>query len=337
MRNLFIANLLNTLEISKILNTMTICEYYLVLIYGENKMKINVCLTFGVLFILATSMTPISANVVITENFDSGLSSWGLKSYNLIDGVFTAKSSEITNESGAIQFPETCCDFTDVHFAYIDSTVSYGTWSVDWKVSDAGTSYSTIPIMMKDNITNYEIDGYTEDQLRMEGYALVISSYNANAFFPTPGATLLKYIGNDANTFWVELEQFKFNEDLEGWHHIDIVRSDSGNFSILLDFKNLFSVIDNEWKVNERFGLMNFNGGSAFDNLRISNTMDLNPDDYPPYYPDPTITPDPTTTPDSTTTSSDPESTDDDSPISLEFFFVSFLATVIIRRKLKNI
>jgi hypothetical protein len=257
--------------------------------------------------------------IVWSATFESP-DEWELQGFNFAldfewDPYFAPK---ITN--GVLKMPNTQ-ETGHLSQAVHSSTVAYGTWSFDWYIS-AGTSHEAYEVIFFIVNNYYPTEQSVESTTDMTGYVLSLTS-NEEGVNPSAQyerAVMLSECLSTSKLFSL-LAYHQFPSALEGLYHIDITRDITGEFNIYFDGEHLFKVIDNTTTTSEDFIFGSWNGDTIYDNLTVSNTVDIDP---PP--------PTKTTTQDTTTTT-----TSESETASIEFgvlvLVLTFSAIYIRKRK----
>ncbi|MHA2247187.1 MAG: hypothetical protein ACXADY_19735 [Candidatus Hodarchaeales archaeon] len=238
------------------------------------------------LILTSTNLHPRTVPPVVTQELGEDWSAtfespdeWKLQGFNYAldfdwDPYFAPK---ITN--GVLKMPNTQ-DKWYISQAIHPSTVAYGTWSFDWYVS-AGTSheaYEVIFFIVNDYFPTEQSGESTTD---MNGYVLILTSneegVNLNA--PYKRAVTLSECHSTSKIFnYLAFHQFP--SALEGLYHIDITRDITGEFNIYFDKEHLFQVTDNTTTISEEFVFGSWYGDTTYDNLTVSNTVDIDPPSF---------------------------------------------------------
>jgi hypothetical protein len=159
-----------------------------------------------------------------------------------------------------------------------NSTVAYGTWSFDWYVTpgEENLASDTILFIMNDFPANASgfIVGEGGDAY---GYSLRITTIELYNQW-NPRFLLVKESNTYAENIYhidATMESHFFTEPIEGSHHVDITRSNTGEFSVFFNNEFLFSAVDNTYTTSDEFVYGSWGGDSAIDNITVSNSVDL--------------------------------------------------------------
>ncbi|MHA2027064.1 MAG: hypothetical protein ACXACG_00270 [Candidatus Thorarchaeota archaeon] len=162
----------------------------------------------------------------------------------------------------------------DVNYARHDSTINVGTWSFDLFVPDvpagwAGVAFmsnGTRPIMFDTRMISVEattvgVDRFIFWWLRGPNEGIGETCY-------TPETSIL------------------------GWHHIDITRTSGGLFNVFFNDTFEYTTVTNDVTLSTYFECFADNAtGAAFDNIVVSDTIDITPPTTTPSEPTPTPLP----------------------------------------------
>lgn len=217
---------------------------------------------------LLTTGISVQGDIVLEEDFDGGnLDDWVFTGYYWdSESVWWSTEPGITTENGRLTAPESD-RLNGTHFAYCNSTSIYGTWSFDWTSDDDGDSYDIFAFILHDNITNYQYDGYKEEDLRVEGYSILIDAQDSTVI------RLLEYLGNDADEFTNTTQVKNLSERLDGTHHFDITRDMNGTISVYLDSEYLFSHTSLSTPQSNKLAWGSWTGASSIDNIQIDDEL----------------------------------------------------------------
>ena len=142
-----------------------------------------------------------------------------------------------------------------------NSTVAYGTWIFDIRVSDEGPYWASVVIMSPK---------WFDFEHSPEGYAFLISTdteSNTHSFS-------LCYIYPDlAGAFYYKLGRIHASS-YSGWHHIEITRLSDNMFNVYVNGSLSLQVLDNRLTSSEYFRLVAWNY-TVVDNISVSNSVDI--------------------------------------------------------------
>jgi hypothetical protein len=248
--------------------------------------KYTIILVIIGIMIAIPVICPISqgtATIVLSETFET-VDEWKLQGFDFIDwetGCEWNPDFAPVVENGVLRMPNTQ-DGWHVSHAVHSSTIAYGTWSFDWYVN-AGKDHQVYDIIsfIVNNMGPTEQSGEIPEN--MTGYALVLIPGEKIISSQISRSVSLVIWRNDS-VQWTTLNHYQFSDTLKGTYHIDITRNITGKFSVYFDGKLKFQVTDNSTTTSESFAFVSWYGDTTYDNLKISNTMDVTSQqaDYPP-------------------------------------------------------
>jgi hypothetical protein len=237
--------------------------------------------------LLLCPLSRVSASVIWKETFSSDISldDWeffGWKQSFEGGGIvrFTeAFEPNFTIVDGVLVEPYTT-DFSNVSNAFHNSTVAHGTWSFDlFFPLDVGGYTLVIMFIVSSSDGNYSAEpGMTEDEYltKMTGYGLFIQGIGDQ--YPTyTDIRLIAYMacsGDEVGTS----TKYSHSSCLTGYHHFDITRDLTGQFYVYhnLDyFSPIISYQNTFTTSSEKFGICAAFGSTWFDNITVSDTVDL--------------------------------------------------------------
>lgn len=240
------------------------------------------CSMLAVLLILAVyAPVPSLAAEVWSDDFDDGnLTEWQILTggFDVSDGYANGTESDRNPLYGYHNF------FNTMNRS---STVVVGTWSFDllppanpyycmWNVRKI---YPGVHFISAGNYSAFTEPSHC-------GYALKIDN-GANPVFRLMKVT---NCSNDMLAFYVT------EKDYNEWFHIDITRSDDGEFNVWIDGEHGIRFTDTDYSESTNL-IVDFIQYSCIDNVTVSDTIDLTP----PSTETTTTTTDETTTAESTT------------------------------------
>lgn len=242
--------------------------------------KLAVLFSLGLLVLFSLNPVQVSAAFVWNEDFEilsiEDLDDWDLQGYELVsdsyyevDHGFTIENGELITEDIYVLWPATGHGiFTQIRRAIHNSSVVYGTWSFDWRVSRSQHTFDSVEIMFTDLRHNYNLTGEFTG-VDMIGYTLILDTVTNNEM-------CIEKFGGTRNFI---LARHPFATTPSGLHHIDITRDLTGEFHVYFDSVLVLTVTDNEITTSEKFIFASFQGNSSIDNIAISNSVDIVPTD----------------------------------------------------------
>jgi hypothetical protein len=224
-------------------------------------------------------------DLVWSETFDSA-EEWKFQGFDYMDykdqrGVgFTWEPEYIpTVKKGVLEMVNTQ---TGWHYsqAIHTSTVAYGTWSFDWYVNPGSDHLAyDVVFFIANNYIPTEKSGDLTDSLNLNTTAYVLSLTSGHkkegSYELIPVISLAEWRTNTKH--WIYYDYHYFSSPLEGAYHIDITRNVTGEFHIYFDEKLVIQVTDRSTTTSENFIFASWFGDSLFDNLTVSNTVDVYP------------------------------------------------------------
>lgn len=167
----------------------------------------------------------------------------------------------------------------DGNFARHDSTVNVGTWSFDLYVPDMVDGYVGVAFM-SNGTRPFEFD------TRMISIEATTVGIDRFIFWWIRGAS------NATATNAVAVTAYTPTESILGWHHIDVTRTSGGLFNIFFNGSFEYTTVTNDVTSSTYLECFASNAtGAAFDNIVVSNTIDVTPPATTPTTPDPTPIP----------------------------------------------
>jgi hypothetical protein len=226
----------------------------------KNTLKIGLILC--ILFVIPLTQR-VSATFVWTEDFeDPPFDEWYLQGYE-DDGVFAPSDCLPTIENGMLQMPNTQI-WGNASVAMRNSTLAYGTWSFDWYVN-IGTNHASHDVVWLISNMVFNQTGLSQDNPYLYGYAINMNTEIGyiDLYKMTSGVAYNLGVGGD------------INPPIYGSHHIDVTRTSDGTFYIYFDSEFVYTFTDNSHTTSERFVIASWLGDSAFDNITVSDTVDI--------------------------------------------------------------
>ncbi len=235
-------------------------------------LRIISVITVTILIVIPLNPMQVSAALVWNEDFTvttvEELDDWVLQGYELIDSTFYQVDHGFTIVNGELTAEDVYVPWSiymsQVRRAIHNSTVAYGTWSFDWRVSGSQNGYDGVEFMFTDLRDEYNLTGEFTSYA-MTGYTLILDTIENDEM----------YIEKFAVTHGVILVRHDFPSDLIGQHHIDITRSLEGEFNVYFDAQLVLNVIDADVTSCEKFNFVSFQGNSSIDNIVISDSVDV--------------------------------------------------------------
>ncbi|MFX1343210.1 MAG: hypothetical protein ACFFAL_11030 [Promethearchaeota archaeon] len=235
-------------------------------------LRIISVITVTILIVIPLNPMQVSAALVWNEDFTvttvEELDDWVLQGYELIDSTFYQVDHGFTIVNGELTAEDVYVPWSiymsQVRRAIHNSTVAYGTWSFDWRVSGSQNGYDGVEFMFTDLRDEYNLTGEFTSYA-MTGYTLILDTIENDEM----------YIEKFAVTHGVILVRHDFPSDLIGQHHIDVTRSLEGEFNVYFDSQLVLNVIDADVTSCEKFNFVSFQGNSSIDNIVISDSVDV--------------------------------------------------------------
>lgn len=239
-------------------------------------------------FLMICPLSQGAAVMVWSESFDTA-DEWELRGFDFLsmrageDNLAWNPDYSPSVKDGKLQMPNTQEEWHSSQAVH-NSTVAYGTWSFDWYVN-AGEDHQAYDVVLfiANNYILTEQSG--EIPLNMTGYGLVLNSGDKGETKPH-SVSLAEW--RDETIKWIILDYYQFPSTLEGPYHIDTTRNITGEFSIFFDGKLKLQVRDNSTTTSENFIFNSWLGDSTYDNLNVSDTIEVHPSpngaDYPPLF-----------------------------------------------------
>jgi hypothetical protein len=208
---------------------------------------------------------------------------WFLQSYNDHTGIYLPSNYSPIIADGTLQMPwnnlmEQSNDM--LASALHNSSVAYGTWSFDFHITE-GQNHESLSaiffIVANYNGGNFNLSGsiFTEISSQMRGYIIYIKSGTRGwDFLRDNSITLRIWTPTELET----LVDYQFSSRITGFHNMTITRNSSqGEFHVYVDSEHLFQVTNNKITSSEVFEFGSWVGDILFDNLTVSNTVEIDP------------------------------------------------------------
>jgi len=217
---------------------------------------------------ISVCTTTSTAATVWSEDFEGGMTEWTTFAFEtfqsgpVIEGNFSVVDGALTSMDD------------DFNFAQHDSTNEVGTWSFDLYVPDVPDGYVGVNFMSNGSrpldfdTRMISIEATTEGTdhfifwwIRGVNQVLTDIAY-------TPGGSIV------------------------GWHHIDVTRTSGGSFEVFFNGSHEYTTLTNDVIHStylECFALRA--EGAMFDNIVVSDSIDITPPTTPPTTPIPSGTP----------------------------------------------
>ncbi|MHA2168826.1 MAG: transcriptional regulator [Candidatus Kariarchaeaceae archaeon] len=211
---------------------------------------------------LLPTINTVYAGEVFTDDFDDGdLEGWDLWGWNWTTPIIYAWEGSMINDNGILTSENPQNGMWS--YACQESTVVYGTWSFDWLPS-ATNARDFVSFISEDSW-----DWVNSTQIKTAyGYYLWLNPGNAGVI---QGIQLQKHSGTALD---VNVGTYTALEGLEGWHSLDITRTINGQFKIFVDGELVIEETDTDITESTKF-CFGLDGDSAFDNVRISDSIDI--------------------------------------------------------------
>ena len=234
--------------------------------------------------ILASSISRSSATLVWEEDFENPpFDDWFLYSYNYTE-VYLPTNYPPIIASGTLQMPwNNLMEQTSgemIATAIRNSSVAYGTWSFDFHIAEGKDHefYGAILLVGNDygmGNLNLSESSFNEPFANMRAYIIYIKSGTTGwPAWPSNSITLRRWTGLTR----LSLGAYQFSSPITGSHNMTITRdSTQGEFHVYVDSEHLFNATNNEFITSEVFAFTSFMGDISFDNLTVSNTVDVDP------------------------------------------------------------
>ncbi|MHA2033016.1 MAG: hypothetical protein ACW99Q_26910, partial [Candidatus Kariarchaeaceae archaeon] len=214
---------------------------------------------FGIIF---PSVYSVQAGKVFSDDFDDGdLEGWDLWGWNWTTPIIYEWEGSMINDNGILTSENPQNGMWS--YACQESTVAYGTWSFDWLPS-AINARDFVSFISEDTW-----DWVNSTQIKTAySYYLWLNPGNAGVI---QGIQLQKHSGT---TLDVNVGTYTALEGLEGWHSLDVTRTINGQFKIFIDGELVIEETDTDVTESTKF-CFGLDGDSAFDNVRISDSVDI--------------------------------------------------------------
>jgi hypothetical protein len=235
--------------------------------------KFLLLVNLGLLLIIP--FTRGSATEVWSENFDSGVSEeLSLFAWTLSDGgVFTTNNTaKPTIVEGALQMPNTR-EWGTWSCAQRNTTLAYGTWSFDFTVKEGNDHTACFAVFFVSDMP-WNQSGHTFGTLGLDGYFVALKSGSTDNVWGSEldhNMNLGEHYGNSPSI----LANHQFPDDVTGTHHIDITRALNGSFRVYFDSALIISARDTSTTISEVFIIGSWAGDVSFDNIVISDSIDV--------------------------------------------------------------
>ncbi len=162
----------------------------------------------------------------------------------------------------------------DGNFARHDSTVNVGTWSFDLYVPDMVDGYVGVAFM-SNGTRPFEFD------TRMISIEATTDGVDRFIFWWSRGPNNV-----------IGVTCFTPTDSILGWHHIDVTRTSGGLFNVFFNGTFEYTTVTNDVTSSTYLECFASNGtGAAFDNIVVSDTIDVTPPVTTPTTPEPTPIP----------------------------------------------
>ena len=238
---------------------------------------------FGLLY--CSLIFPGQAKTIWSENFDSGTSEeLSLFAWTVISGDFktndTAKPTIVNN---ALKMPNTR-EWGTWSAAQRNTTVAYGTWSFDYTVKAGAdhTACDTIFFLMND--VPWDLDGFPitgDPYAGFVGYILAIKTSNQSNIWEDDDRQIILGQYVPVTHKYYQRVKYQFPSDIVGTHHIDITRNEKGEFKVYFDSKQIISYTNLQTGVSEICIFGSWTGDSIFDNITVSDSVDVSSSSSP--------------------------------------------------------
>ncbi|MHA2249649.1 MAG: hypothetical protein ACXAD7_04765 [Candidatus Kariarchaeaceae archaeon] len=207
--------------------------------------------------ILIASPLYVSAEVQWSDDFDDGnLEDWTVFGYDWTGMTIVEWDGDMIVEDGSAKSTASTSK-KETNACHL-SDIAFGTWSFDWKPAETpGLDYF---VFISD-----DFDWVGKQELFSYGYAIRLDMRIS------PVISLFKYGGSEM-TFGT-LEFYNLDENLEGWHHIDVTRDEEGLFKVYFDKELVIEYTHIETIVSTKLCIAVFTD-SSFDNVQVSNSVD---------------------------------------------------------------
>jgi len=214
-------------------------------------------LSFLTMFVLCLSVfiATADADTVWSEDFDTGMDGWTTTAFTswdsgpVVAGNFSTDGNQLTVLDN------------DANYARHESTNVVGTWSFDMYVPNTPNGYIGVAFM-SNGTRPLEFD---------------------TRFVSVEATT----VGQDRFNFWWMRGPNEWlgdiayvpTESIVGWHHIDITRTSGGLFNVFFNGSFEFTTVTNDVTQSTYFECFGVNAtGAAFDNIVVSDTIDITTD-----------------------------------------------------------
>ncbi|MHA2033017.1 MAG: family 16 glycoside hydrolase [Candidatus Kariarchaeaceae archaeon] len=203
----------------------------------------------------------MKSDTVFSDDFDDGdLEGWDLWGWNWTTPIIYEWDGSIINDDGILTSENPQPGMWS--YACQESNLVSGTWSFDWRAST--TDFSDFFGFMFESIPDWVNNNGT---LTANGYFLQLNPGGRKII---QGIQLQKHVGTSLN---VNIDTFHATEEFDGWHNIVVTRNSDGLFKIFFDDELVIEKTDTDISKSTSF-CIGIESNSAFDNIRISDTID---------------------------------------------------------------
>lgn len=188
---------------------------------------------------------------VWSEDFESGMTEWTTFAFEdweegpTIAGNFSDAGGVLTTLDD------------DVNYARHDSAIVVGTWSFDMYVPDTANSYVGVSFMSNGTRP-------TNLDTRMISVEATTKGVDRFIFWWIRGPNNI--VGETCYTP---------TDSIVGWHHIDITRTSAGLFNVFFNGTFEYTTLTNDVTQSTYFECFANATGAAFDNIVVSDTIDI--------------------------------------------------------------
>ncbi len=164
---------------------------------------------------ISVCTTTTSAAVVWSDNFDDGLDDWTIFAHSN-PGNLTKIEGNFTDADDTLKVLD-----DDLNYAWHNSTVNVGTWSFDMYIPDVADDFGVIYVYIMSNGSR-PIPMYPSDFIAV------------GAWKPS-SAPAWSFIVWSMHGLDHPIHASFVNDPMQGWHHIEISRTNEGHFCIWIN------------------------------------------------------------------------------------------------------
>jgi hypothetical protein len=242
-----------------------------------------ICILIGLIFGMSLSKT--SAILVWEEDFETPpYDDWYLDSWDVGEWVypFTRADCDPIIANGSIHLSADSGDNVNtdpvlLSNAFHNSTVAYGTWSIDFYIPEDQDSEILGGIWIIGNNWgngSFNISGVIYPHFRMytRSYIVYIQA-GTQGWGPSYSINMNMYDSGE----YIRVGDYVLGStsNFTGYHHLDIIRDLTGIFTFYYDSKQIFQATDNNINTSEHLVLFSLMGNISFDNITVSDSIEM--------------------------------------------------------------